>query len=42
MGYEPRAEVSDAPTTLPVLELRRDIWIRAREDAEKFILQVQQ
>jgi hypothetical protein len=42
MGYNPRAEVSDAPTSLPILELRRDIWKKAREDAEKLILQAQQ
>jgi hypothetical protein len=39
MGYRPRA---NAPMALPVLELRRDIWKRAREDAKKFILQAQQ
>jgi hypothetical protein len=42
MGYNPRAEVSDAPTSLPILELRRNIWKKAREDAEKLILQAQQ
>jgi hypothetical protein len=42
MGYDPQAEVSDAPTSLPILELRRDIWKKAREDAEKLILQAQQ
>jgi hypothetical protein len=42
MGYEPHAEVSSAPTSLAILELQRDIWKRAREDAKRFILQTQQ
>jgi hypothetical protein len=42
MGYKPRAEVSSTPTSLPILELRRDVWNRAREDTERFILQAQQ
>jgi hypothetical protein len=42
MGYEPQAEVSNIPTSLPILELHRDIWKRAREDTERFILQAQQ
>jgi hypothetical protein len=44
MGYEPRAEVSDVPTSLSVLELHQEIWIwkKVREDAKKLILQVQQ
>jgi hypothetical protein len=42
MGYEPQAEISNVPTSLPILELRRDIWKRAREDAERLMLQAQQ
>jgi hypothetical protein len=41
MGYEPRADISNIPTSIPVLELRREVWKRAREDAHKFILQAQ-
>jgi hypothetical protein len=41
MGYEPRANISDEPTSIPMLELRREVWKRAREDAHKFILQAQ-
>jgi hypothetical protein len=41
MGCEPQAEVSDVPTPLPILELRRDIWKWARGDAERLILQAQ-
>jgi hypothetical protein len=40
MGYEPRAEVSEAPTSVPVLEQQRDIWMRARDDAQKFMRHV--
>jgi hypothetical protein len=39
MGYEPRVDISNVPTSIPVLELRREVWKRAREDAHKFILQ---
>jgi hypothetical protein len=42
MGYEPRAEVSEAPTSVPVLEQQRDIWMRARDDAQKFMRQAQE
>jgi hypothetical protein len=42
MGYEPRAEIADTPTSLPGLELRRDTWIRAREDTNKYMKQAQQ
>jgi hypothetical protein len=41
MGYEPRADISNVPTSIPVLELRREVWKRAREDAHMFILQAQ-
>jgi hypothetical protein len=41
MGYEPRADISNIPTSIPILELRREVWRRAREDAHKFILQAQ-
>jgi hypothetical protein len=41
MGYEPRADISNVPTSIPVLELRREVWKRAREDAHKFIIQAQ-
>jgi hypothetical protein len=41
MGYEPRADISNVPTSIPVLELRREVWKRAREDTHKFILQAQ-
>jgi hypothetical protein len=41
MGYEPRADISNIPTSIPILELRREVWKRAREDAHKFILQAQ-
>jgi hypothetical protein len=42
MGYEPRAEISDAPTPIPILELRRETWKRVRKEAEKHIIQAQQ
>jgi hypothetical protein len=41
MGYEPQADISNIPTSIPILELRREVWKRAREDAHKFILQAQ-
>jgi hypothetical protein len=41
MGYEPQATISNIPTSLPVLELQQEAWTKAREDAKKFILQVQ-
>jgi hypothetical protein len=41
MGYEPRAEISDASTPIPTLELRRETWKRVREEAEKHIIQAQ-
>jgi hypothetical protein len=41
MGYEPRADISNVPTSIPMLELRREVWKRAREDAHKYILQAQ-
>jgi hypothetical protein len=41
MGYEPQADISNTPTSIPILELRREVWKRAREDAHKFILQAQ-
>jgi hypothetical protein len=41
MGYEPKADISNVPTSIPMLELRREVWKRAREDAHKFILQAQ-
>jgi hypothetical protein len=42
MGYEPQAEISDAPTPIPTLELCRETWKRVREEAEKHITQAQQ
>jgi hypothetical protein len=42
MGYEPRAEISNAPTAIPTLELRRETWKRVREEAKKHIIQAQQ
>jgi hypothetical protein len=42
MGYEPRAEISDASTPIPILELRREVWKRVRREAEKHIIQAQQ
>jgi hypothetical protein len=42
MGYKPRAEISDAPTPIPTLELHRETWKRVREEAEKHIIQAQQ
>jgi hypothetical protein len=42
MGYEPQADISNTPTSLPILELRREVWKKAREDTHKFILQAQQ
>jgi hypothetical protein len=42
MGYEPRAEISNAPTSIPILELRQETWKRVREEAEKHIIQAQQ
>jgi hypothetical protein len=42
MGYEPRAEISNAPTPIPILELRRETWKRVRREAEKHIIQAQQ
>jgi hypothetical protein len=41
MGYEPLADISNTPTSIPILELRREVWKRAREDTHKFILQAQ-
>jgi hypothetical protein len=41
MGYEPRVDISNVPTSIPILELRREVWKRAREEAHKFILQAQ-
>jgi hypothetical protein len=41
MGYEPRADISNVPTSIPILELRREVWKRAREDTHNFILQAQ-
>jgi hypothetical protein len=41
MGYEPQADISNVPTSIPMLELRREVWKRAREDAHKLILQAQ-
>jgi hypothetical protein len=41
MGYEPKADISNVPTSIPMIELRREVWKRAREDAHKFILQAQ-
>jgi hypothetical protein len=41
MGYEPRAEISDALTPIPTLELRRETWKQVREEAEKHIIQAQ-
>jgi hypothetical protein len=32
MGYEPQANISNTPTSIPILELRREVWKRARED----------
>jgi hypothetical protein len=42
MGYEPQAEISNTPTSIPILELCRETWKRAREEAEKHIIQAQQ
>jgi hypothetical protein len=42
MGYEPQADISNTPTLIPILELRREVWKKAREDAHRFILQAQQ
>jgi hypothetical protein len=42
MGYEPQADISNTPTSIPILELRREVWKRAREDAHQFILKAQQ
>jgi hypothetical protein len=42
MGYEPRAEISEAPTPIPILELRRETWKKVRKEAEKHIIQAQQ
>jgi hypothetical protein len=42
MGYEPQAEISNIPTSIPTLELRQETWKRVREEAEKHIIQAQQ
>jgi hypothetical protein len=42
MGYEPQAEISNIPTSIPILELRRETWKRVREEAKKHIIQAQQ
>jgi hypothetical protein len=42
MGYEPRAEISDTSTPIPILELRQETWKRVRKEAEKHIIQAQQ
>jgi hypothetical protein len=42
MGYEPRAEVSKTATSVPVPEQQRDAWMRARDNAQKFMRQAQE
>ena len=41
MGFNPRAETHDIPSSLPTVALRIDIWKRAREDANKNIIKAQ-
>jgi hypothetical protein len=42
MGYKPRAEISDASTPIPTLELHRETWKQVRKEAERHIIQAQQ
>jgi hypothetical protein len=42
MGYKPKAEIADTPTSLPNLALCRDSWIEARENTTKYMKQAQQ
>ena len=37
MGYKPRAEIFDIPSSVPTVELRADIWKRARGNTDKLI-----
>jgi hypothetical protein len=42
MGYKPRAEISDASTPIPTLELHQETWKQVRKEAERHIIQAQQ
>ena len=41
MGYKPRAEIFEIPSSIPTVELRADIWKRARGNADKLIIKAQ-
>ena len=41
MGYKPRAEIFDIPSSIPTVKLRADIWRRARGNADKLIIKAQ-
>ena len=38
MGYDPRAEYRDLPSSIPNLVLRADVWKQARKDAHNNII----
>ena len=41
MGYSPRAEIFDVTSSIPTVALRLRDWKRAREEAQKLIIQAQ-
>ena len=41
MGYKPRAEIFDIPSSIPTVELHADIWRKARRNANKLIIKAQ-
>ena len=41
MGYKPRAEIFDIPSSIPTVELHADIWRQARGNADKLIIKAQ-
>ena len=41
MGYKPRAEIFNIPSSVPTVELHADIWRRARGNANKLIIKAQ-
>jgi hypothetical protein len=41
MGFDPRAEAHNIPSSMPTVELRIDIWKRAREQVKRLIIKAQ-
>ena len=41
MGYKPRAEIFDIPSSIPTVELRADIWRKVRGNTDKLIIKAQ-